>query len=81
MLDAIIVIAQYARDQAVVSAREQVSVSIASIAVWFTENTYYDLHPFRRLPIRRLSIGRLKLIFIFALLPARVPGAALQSSN
>ena len=39
MLDAIIVIAQYARDQAVVSARDQAQLEHRH-AVWISENTY-----------------------------------------
>ena len=39
MVDAIIVIAQYARDQAVVSARDQ-ALACMDHAVWIMENTY-----------------------------------------
>ena len=44
MVDAIIVIAQYARDQAVVSARDQaLACTCMDHAVWITENTYIRL--------------------------------------
>ena len=44
MLDAIDVIVQYTRDQAVVSARDQALAWVSPRALWITENTYMYMY-------------------------------------